>query len=61
MFSNCKSNMRKSWHTIKHLLGQQINHSKFKEIVNNDETGSDKSQTASGLNEYFPAIGRELG
>ena len=53
--------MRRSWDTIKHLLGKQFNHSKFKEMVNNDETVSDKSQTASGLNEYFSAMGRELG
>ena len=53
--------MRKTWDIIKQLLGYQINHTNFKEIGINDETVSDKSQTASGLNEYFSAIERELG
>ena len=52
--------MQKSWDTIKHLIGKQINHTNFKELLFNDETVSAESQTASGLNEYFSTIGKKL-
>ena len=51
--------MRKSWDTIKHILGKQINHTEIKEMLINGETVSDESQIASGLNEYFSTIGRK--
>ena len=54
IFSSCRSNMRKSWDTLKHLLGKQINHTEIKEMLINDEIVSDESQIASGLNEDFP-------
>ena len=52
--------MRKSWDTIKHLLGKQNNQTKVKEMLINDEIVYDESQIASGLNEYFSTIGSKL-
>ena len=57
--SICRSNMRKSRDTIKHLLGKPINHTEIQELLINDEIVSDESQIASGLNEYFSTIGRK--
>ena len=42
--------MRKSWDTIKHILGKQHNHTEIEEISFIDEIVSDESQIASGLN-----------
>ena len=44
---------------MKHLLGKQINHTKTKEMVVNDEIVSSESQNAFYLNEYSSTIGRE--
>ena len=60
IFSNCRSSMRKSWDTIKRLLGKQNNQTTIKEMLINDEIVYDESQIASGLNEYFSTIGSKL-
>ena len=60
IFSNCRSSMRKSWDTIKRLLGKQNNQTKIKEMLINDEIVYDESQIISGLNEYFSTIGSKL-
>ena len=52
--------MRKNRDTIKHILGKQNNQTKIKERLINDENIYDKSQIASGLNEYFSTKGKKL-